>query len=68
MRKNIFACLLSVHNTISLSRASNKYVNIFVHGMINLLNYKLLTFFKFQEIDKLNEAALYYSFKLFWRC
>ena len=68
LRKNIFACLFSVHNRISLSRANSKYINILVHGMMNLLYYKLLTFFEFQEIDKLNEAALYYSFELFWRC
>ena len=41
MRKNIFACLFSVHNTISL-HVMNKYVslNILVHDVINLLYYK----------------------------
>ena len=37
IRKNIFACLFSVHNTISLSRHEQVCLNILVHDVINLL-------------------------------
>ena len=39
VRKNIFACLFSVHNTISLSR--HEQVCLFVHDVINLLYYQI---------------------------
>ena len=37
IRKNIFACLFSIHNTISLSR--HEQVCLLVHDVINLLYY-----------------------------
>ena len=37
IRKNIFACLFSVHNKISLSRHEQVCLNILVHDVINLL-------------------------------
>ena len=53
LRKNIFACLFSVHNRISLSRHEQVWLcpmmgevsspNILVHDVINLLYYKHCT-------------------------
>ena len=39
MPKDIFACLFSIHNIISLS--CHEQVSLSVHDMINLLYYKL---------------------------
>ena len=40
LHKDIFACLFSIHNTISLSCHEQVCLNILVHDMINLLYYE----------------------------
>ena len=43
IHKDIFACLFSIHNIISLScheQVSLAHLNLLVHDMINLLYYK----------------------------
>ena len=62
IRKNIFACLFSIHNTISLSRreqvilsglrferyfSHQTHLNLLAHDVINLLYYKQNIFFLF---------------------
>ena len=44
IRKDIFACLFSIHNTISLSCHEQDKLDKLVHDMINLLYYKTWDF------------------------
>ena len=49
--KNIFACLFSIHNAVSLSRHEqvclSAHLNILVHDVIDLLYYKISSAYNF---------------------